>query len=155
MTLRTAVDSECTLLEKLGEGSFGRVYKACIEELLVAVKIVPVAQDTGEVTREIETLRRCQSPDIVQYYGSLQRGGELWIVMEFCVGSSLWCLHILTCGTPLMHTFTQRVLTGRSHCSQRHYGVAGPMPLRGSDCRGDGGGTRRVAISSLAESDPP
>ena len=29
----------------------------------VAVKIVPAEQDTGEVEREIDTLRRCDSPN--------------------------------------------------------------------------------------------
>jgi len=55
----------------------------------VAVKIVPVEQDTGEVTREIETLRRCNSVNIVKYFGSHTKDGELWIIMEFCAGSSL------------------------------------------------------------------
>lgn len=71
--------------------SFGRVFKARIESTgsLAAIKIVPVEQDTGEVEREINTLKHCQSPNIVAYFGSVQRGGELWIVMEFCAGSSL------------------------------------------------------------------
>ena len=53
------------------------------------MKIVPVEQDTGEVTREIETLRQCASDNIVQYFGSTTKDGELWIIMEFCPGSSL------------------------------------------------------------------
>jgi serine/threonine protein kinase len=67
------------------------VFKARNEETaqLAAVKIVPVEQDTGEVAREIETLRQCESPNIVQYYGSATKDGELWIIMEFCAGSSL------------------------------------------------------------------
>ena len=48
-----------------------------------------MAQDTGEVAREIEMLKECQSDNIVRYYGSFQRGPELWIVMEYCAGSSL------------------------------------------------------------------
>ena len=80
-----------TLLEKLGEGSFGKVYKANQHSLnrLVAVKLVPDAQDTGEVAREIATLKACKSDNIVRYYDSFQRFSELWIVMEYCAGSSL------------------------------------------------------------------
>jgi serine/threonine kinase 3 len=80
-----------TLQEKLGEGSFGKVYKALEIPTgrTVAVKIVPVEQDTGEVAREIEMLKTCNSANIVRYYNSFTRGSELWIVMEFCAGSSL------------------------------------------------------------------
>ena len=76
--------ADYTLLEKLGEGSFGKVFKAQQHSAgrHVAIKVVPVAQDTGEVAREIEMLKECQSDNIVRYYGSFQRGPELWIVME-------------------------------------------------------------------------
>ena len=79
------------LQEKLGEGSFGKVYKALEIKTgrAVAVKVVPVEQDTGEVAREIEMLKACASDNIVRYYSSFTRGSELWIVMEFCAGSSL------------------------------------------------------------------
>ena len=50
---------------------------------------MPAEQDTGEVAREIETLKTCSSPNIVQYYGSATKFGELWIIMEYCAGSSL------------------------------------------------------------------
>ena len=74
-----------------GCSSFGKVFKAQHQETahLAAVKIVPVEQDTGEVAREIDTLKKCQSPNIVHYYGSATKDGELWIIMEFCAGSSL------------------------------------------------------------------
>ncbi|KAL1512151.1 hypothetical protein AB1Y20_005419 [Prymnesium parvum] len=85
-----------SLVEKLGEGSFGKVYKGMklgaegeLTDQMVAIKIVPAEQDSGEVTREIATLKKCQSPNIVQYFGSFLRGHELWIVMEYCSGSSL------------------------------------------------------------------
>ena len=41
------------------------------------------------MAREIETLRSCSSPNIVTYFGSATKDGELWIIMEFCAGSSL------------------------------------------------------------------
>ena len=72
------------LLEKLGEGSFGKVFKARNEGLeeYGAIKIVPAEQDTGEVAREIQTLKDCASPNIVRYFGSATRNNELWIIME-------------------------------------------------------------------------
>jgi serine/threonine protein kinase len=125
------------LLEKLGEGSFGKVFKARNEQSgqLAAVKIVPVEQDTGAVSKEIETLKQCSSPNVVQYFGSLTKDGELWIIMEFCPGSSLADimevplapLPWLTCGPA--HSCT--LCTG-----------ARPLPHRGADRRGDGGYAR-------------
>ena len=71
--------------------SFGKVFKArnTTTAELAAVKIIPVEQDADEVSREIETLKQCDAPNIVKYFGSVSKDGELWIIMEFCVGSSL------------------------------------------------------------------
>ncbi|KAG8464045.1 hypothetical protein KFE25_000213 [Diacronema lutheri] len=82
---------EFTLSEKLGEGSFGVVYKGVRIETneLVAVKIIPVEADYSEVRHEIEILKQCDSADIVKYLGSYFKDGDLWIVMEYCEGSSL------------------------------------------------------------------
>ena len=71
--------------------SFGKVFKArnTTTAELAAVKIIPVEQDADEVSREIETLKQCDAPNIVKYFGSVSKDGELWIIMEFCEGSSL------------------------------------------------------------------
>ena len=71
--------------------SFGKVFKArnTTTAELAAVKIISVEQDAGEVSREIETLKQCDAPNIVKYFGSVSKDGELWIIMEFCEGSSL------------------------------------------------------------------
>ena len=42
-----------------------------------------------QVAREIEVLKECDCANIVRYYGSVVTAAELWIVMEFCAGSSL------------------------------------------------------------------
>jgi hypothetical protein len=89
--VRPRAAQEFTLLEKLGEGSFGTVYKGARIETneLVAVKIIPIEADYAEVRHEIEILRQCDSEDIVKYLGSYFKDGDLWIVMEYCEGSSL------------------------------------------------------------------
>ena len=71
--------------------SFGKVFKALNEQTstYAAVKIVLFDQDTSEVVREIEMLKHCSSANIVQYFGSITKDGQLWIIMEFCPGSSL------------------------------------------------------------------
>lgn len=85
------VAQEFTLIEKLGEGSFGTVYKGVRIDTnaLVAVKIIPLESDHSEVEREIEILRECDSKYIVKYLGSYFKDGDLWIIMEYCEGSSL------------------------------------------------------------------
>jgi hypothetical protein len=181
LTEETDASADFLLLEKLGEGSFGKVYRAQQHSIKrhVAIKVVPVAQDTGEVAREIETLKECDSDNIVRcgphrrpdtfflgasivahpwssparrYYGSFQRGPELWIVMEFCEGSSLCdIMEARRLGSPWdppPHTPSPapllcRVLQGshpaRPHCP--HAAAAGHPPLlhRGADRRGYGG----------------
>jgi hypothetical protein len=67
------------------------VYKGARIETseLVAIKIIPVEADYSEVQHEIDILRQCDSDDIVKYLGSYFNDGDLWIVMEYCEGSSL------------------------------------------------------------------
>ena len=86
LTEETDASADFLLLEKLGEGSFGKVYRAQQHSIKrhVAIKVVPVAQDTGEVAREIETLKECDSDNIVRcgphrrpdtfFLGQLPRG---------------------------------------------------------------------------------
>ena len=46
---------------------------------LVAIKRVkPMIEDTG-IETELELLKACQSPFIVQYYNAVRREGELWV----------------------------------------------------------------------------
>jgi serine/threonine protein kinase len=78
-------------LEILGEGSYGTVYKALNKKTgkIHAVKIVPVENDISEVEKEISILSQCRSEYIVSYYGSYNKGSELWIVLEYCGGGSM------------------------------------------------------------------
>ncbi len=74
------------LLEQLGEGSFGQVFKALHKETgnIVAVKILPVTQEIQALKKEIEILKRCKSPYIVQYFGSYMKDNDLWLILEYC-----------------------------------------------------------------------
>ncbi len=74
------------MLEILGEGSFGEVYKALHKETgnIVAVKKIPVSQDHESLKKEIQILKKCKSPYIVQYYGSYMKDNDLWLILEYC-----------------------------------------------------------------------
>ncbi|XP_045884726.1 serine/threonine-protein kinase 4-like [Micropterus dolomieu] len=79
------------VLEKLGEGSYGCVFKANYKETgeIVAIKQVPVESDLQEIIKEIAIMQQCNSPHVVRYYGSYFKNSDLWIVMEYCGAGSV------------------------------------------------------------------
>ncbi|XP_063698869.1 serine/threonine-protein kinase 4 [Culicoides brevitarsis] len=76
---------------KLGEGSYGSVYKAVHKEsgAVLAIKQVPVDTDLQEIIKEISIMQQCDSPYVVKYYGSYFKNTDLWIVMEYCGAGSV------------------------------------------------------------------
>ncbi|KAK3326561.1 kinase-like domain-containing protein [Apodospora peruviana] len=95
------VASHYQVLEELGRGSFGVVYKA-IEKATgetVAIKHIDLESsedDIQEIQQEISVLSTCDSVFVTQYKGSFLRGHKLWIVMEYLGGGS--CLDLLKPG---------------------------------------------------------
>ncbi|XP_062820885.1 mitogen-activated protein kinase kinase kinase kinase 2 isoform X2 [Anolis carolinensis] len=81
------------LLQRIGSGTYGDVYKARDTETaeLAAIKIVKIdpGDDIGSIQQEITTLRDCRHPNVVAYFGSYLRNDRLWICMEYCGGGSL------------------------------------------------------------------
>ncbi|XP_061462606.1 mitogen-activated protein kinase kinase kinase kinase 2 isoform X2 [Rhineura floridana] len=81
------------LVQRIGSGTYGDVYKARDTENgeLAAIKIVKLdpGDDIGSIQQEITTLRDCRHPNVVAYFGSYLRNERLWICMEYCGGGSL------------------------------------------------------------------
>ncbi|KAG9028378.1 hypothetical protein FRB95_006560 [Tulasnella sp. JGI-2019a] len=93
--------SQYTLLEKLGTGSFGTVFKAMHIDTkqIVAIKQIDLEDsddDISEIQQEISHLAQCDSDYVTRYYGSFVKGYKLWIVMEYLAGGS--CLDLLKPG---------------------------------------------------------
>ena len=60
-----------------------------MDNQIVAVKVVPIEDDNGDLEREIQYLKECDMRYIVQFLGSFEHTDRLWIMMEYCEGSSL------------------------------------------------------------------
>jgi serine/threonine protein kinase len=91
---------ELEILNLLGEGSFGAVYKSIHKPTgaIVAVKVIANASSSQteeeKIKGEIDILSRCDSPYIVAYCECFikpptKKPGEMWIVMEYCEGGSM------------------------------------------------------------------
>jgi len=84
-------------LERIGKGSFGFVFKGRDEETgnFVAIKTVDLrdtADDLEVIQQEIYFLTQLDSPYVTKYHGSYVVGNELWIVMEYLGGGSVYDL---------------------------------------------------------------
>ncbi|KAF8425555.1 kinase-like domain-containing protein [Tirmania nivea] len=88
-----AVADKFQVLEEIGSGSFGVVYKAIERETgkVVAIKHIDLEaseDDIVEIQQEISVLGTCASPHVTKYYGSFVKGYKLWIIMEYLGGGS-------------------------------------------------------------------
>lgn len=92
--------SELEIINLLGQGSFGDVWKAIHRETqaVVAVKVIAnsssSASEEEKIKGEIDILSRCDSAYIVGYCECFikpptNKPGEMWIVMEYCEGGSM------------------------------------------------------------------
>ncbi|KAH3758648.1 kinase domain protein [Pelomyxa schiedti] len=83
-------EQEFEMLEKLGEGSYGAVWKAKHRQThdIVAIKVLQLDTDLADIKREIDFMKTCKHPNIISYFGSYFKDCDLWIVMEYCCAGS-------------------------------------------------------------------
>eukprot|EP01138_Halocafeteria_seosinensis_P009455 gb/GECG01009663.1/.p1 GENE.gb/GECG01009663.1/~~gb/GECG01009663.1/.p1 ORF type:complete len:491 (+),score=88.61 gb/GECG01009663.1/:1-1473(+) len=77
--------------------------------MFVACDAFAVEAEIDEVMKEINILKKCDSPYVVRYMGNYLKDGDLWIVMEHCVGGSISDL-ITICEIQLEENFLRYAL---------------------------------------------
>ncbi|ORX83172.1 serine/threonine kinase 3 [Anaeromyces robustus] len=85
-------DDLFTFIGKIGEGSYGSVYKAIHKRTseIVSIKVVPIEDDYNDIIKEINFMKSIICPQVVRFYGSfIKEDIELWIVMEYCAAGSV------------------------------------------------------------------
>ncbi|EDO48741.1 predicted protein, partial [Nematostella vectensis] len=86
-------NSNWELVGELGDGSFGKVYKAQhkTESSLSAAKII-IVNDENELEDfmvEIDILSECKHKNLVGLFETFLHDGKLWMMLEFCSGGAL------------------------------------------------------------------
>ena len=87
-------EAEFDLIELVGQGNYGRVYKAIHKKTgkIYSAKIAYIEKvnEVESFKKEINILSQCNNQYIVRYYGSYIKGHQIWIILEFCDGGSLY-----------------------------------------------------------------
>ncbi|KAH9254475.1 hypothetical protein BASA81_007588 [Batrachochytrium salamandrivorans] len=117
------------LLQIIGEGSYGKVFKAqdtLHDTLKYAIKIVPIPDngDMGDLKKEIEALKLASNSNyVVRYHGNFQFQHMLWIVMDLCEGGSVADI-LQVCARKLgeeeIRAITMGMLLGLDHLHDHH-----------------------------------
>lgn len=111
-------------MEKIGEGTYGVVYKAkdrVTGEIVALKKIRLEAEDEGipsTAIREISLLKELQHPNIVRLYDVVHTERKLTLVFEFLDQDLKKYLDICESGLdlPILKSFLYQLLTGVAYC---------------------------------------
>eukprot|EP01084_Bolivina_argentea_P289983 498044_1 len=81
------------IIQPLGKGAFGMVYKALDKRdgELVALKIMAMegSDEVGSLEQEVAIMKRCKCPYIVNFCGAWLKEENIWIAMEYCGGGGI------------------------------------------------------------------
>jgi len=111
-------------MEKIGEGTYGVVYKAkdrVTNEIIALKKIRLEAEDEGipsTAIREISLLKELQHPNIVRLYDVVHSEHKLTLVFEFLDQDLKNYLDVCDNGLdpPILKSFLFQLLTGVAYC---------------------------------------
>lgn len=78
------------LLQVVGKGTFGVVWKGCWRGKSVAIKKIETESERKAFAIEVMTLSRVLHPNIVKLYGACMEPQNVCLVMEYAEGGSLY-----------------------------------------------------------------
>ncbi|KAK9926802.1 hypothetical protein M0R45_024013 [Rubus argutus] len=146
-------------LNIIGQGSYGRVYKArdLVNGKLVALKkvrcdhLVPASVEF--MAREILILRRLDHPNVIKLEGLIMSptSGSLYLAFEY-MEHDLTSRPGISLSEPQVKCYMQQLLSGLDHCHSR--GVL-HLDLKGANLLVDKNGILKIADFGLAEFDDP
>lgn len=112
-------------IEKIDKGGFGDVYLArrIDDNLRVAIKVMKPTggEQSSRVQNEINILRSCKHENIVRHFESYLVNKEVWVVMEWCDGGSLY--HLLrdtALDEPQISFICREILSGLAYLHSRN-----------------------------------
>ncbi|XP_031434512.1 STE20-like serine/threonine-protein kinase isoform X2 [Clupea harengus] len=86
-------EEEWEIVGELGDGAFGKVYKAQNRQtdVLAAAKVIDTQseEELEDFMVEIEILASCDHPNIVKLLDAYYYQNKLWILIEFCGGGAV------------------------------------------------------------------
>ena len=96
--------------EKIGVGSYGKVYKVEKENIIYVLKQIPLnnATDIESIKNEATILSSLNSEYVVKYYESFIEDNKLNIIMEYCEGGDL---------STYMKQYKAKILSNKSYNS--------------------------------------
>eukprot|EP01119_Soliformovum_irregulare_P015651 TRINITY_DN442_c0_g1_i2.p1 TRINITY_DN442_c0_g1~~TRINITY_DN442_c0_g1_i2.p1 ORF type:complete len:339 (-),score=79.37 TRINITY_DN442_c0_g1_i2:47-1063(-) len=83
------------LSQKIGQGTFGKVYTGVCRGRAVAIKVMKIVKEVADQQRnyehEVDTLKACDCPQIVKFYGVAESPTKGYhLIMELCNRGSLY-----------------------------------------------------------------
>uniref|UniRef100_A0A8C7U096 non-specific serine/threonine protein kinase n=1 Tax=Oncorhynchus mykiss TaxID=8022 RepID=A0A8C7U096_ONCMY len=98
------------IIGELGDGAFGKVYKAQNKQtgILAAAKVIDTKteEELEDYMVEIDILASCDHHNIVKLLDAFYYDGKLWILIEFCAGGAVDAVMLADFGVSAKNTKT-------------------------------------------------
>ncbi|OXB82379.1 UNVERIFIED_CONTAM: hypothetical protein H355_009304 [Colinus virginianus] len=98
------------IIGELGDGAFGKVFKAQNKEtkVLAAAKVIDTKseEELEDYMVEIDILASCDHPNIVKLLDAFYYENNLWILIEFCAGGAVDAVMLADFGVSAKNTRT-------------------------------------------------